>query len=603
MTDLDSTSRRGGGVPLRAMLLPALGYVLLTVAMTYPLALHPASTTFPGSSDRNLYIWTLAWDAHALLHQPLSIFDANIFHPYRWTLAYSENLIGAALLVAPVQWAMQNPVLTMNLAALVSVPLCALGAFVLARTLGLGVPSAWISGLVYGFAPPRFLRIDQAHLTAVEWIPFSLAFAHAYGRSGRAYDLRLALAFLSLQAITSGHGVVFLLFTLALWAVYAVATGSRIRVVKAVRDAGIAGALLLMPMLLVFIPYRRVQLDVGLRRDLGDWTGSWASFLSSPTHVDAWILGHLGSLGAFVDANTQAYLFPGYLSVLLAAAAFLRAPQRALEGSRPLAGRSGDLRAFYLVVVIACALLAIGPPYGPWRFLYWLPGLSFIRVPSRFMILAMLGVGVLSAYGFERLAATTSRRIRSIAAAGVTLALCLEFSVVPFELVPDPVEIPAADRWLDTRPKPFVVAEMPFMDPTIPMLHSMAHWQKIVHGYSGWNPPATQELAARLATFPDDASLAALRAAGVMFIVVHGGTYPPGDWPQVEQRLAGADAQLRLEFRDGNDRVYELSASTGDDDVENHSLESPTSTRTWHPSSRVSVDPRSTSAGLNPPGD
>jgi hypothetical protein len=78
MPDLGRTTR-GMRRPSRAALVAGAIYVLLTIVLTYPLSLHPATTTFPGSSDRNLYIWTLAWDTHALLHQPLRVFDANIF--------------------------------------------------------------------------------------------------------------------------------------------------------------------------------------------------------------------------------------------------------------------------------------------------------------------------------------------------------------------------------------------------------------------------------------------------------------------------------------------------------------------------------------------
>jgi hypothetical protein len=635
--ELGSTARRARGFATRATLGAAGGYLLLTLALTYPLWVHPASTTFPGSSDRNLYIWTLAWDAHALLHRPLAIFDANIFYPYRWTLAYSENLIGVALLVAPLAWALQNPVLTMNVAALASVPLCAIGAFVLARRLGLSAAAAWICGLVYGFAPPRFLRIDQAHLTAVEWIPFSLAFAHAYVSTGRKNDLRLAIAFLSLQALSSGHGAVFLLVALGLWLLFALITGTRPAILRSARDAGWQGALLLLPALLVFIPYRLVQVDVGLRRDLSDWGGSWTSFLSSPTHVDAWILEHLGAIGAFVNANTQAYLFPGWLPLVLAAAAFIRMPppltrrdlgrvlvrivvssievgiaiaiaaglyagisganrliigplvvslrslwrpwaiaavlvvvrtatakrtvldvQTPVRFARWCAAGRNDGRLLYLLVVIACGLLAIGPPYGPWRFLYWLPGLSFIRVPSRFMILAMLGLGVLSGYGLERMTAHSSSRRRWTLVLALSAAMAVEFAVVPFELVPNPVVIPAADRWLASQPTPFAIAEVPLMDPTVPMLHSMVHWQKTVHGYSGWNPQRSQEIIARLATFPDAESLTSLQQVGVTFVVVHGAMYSPEEWQRVQMRFSQFADRLTLRFSDGDDRVYQL---------------------------------------------
>src|SRR5262249_40141683 len=142
--------------------------------------------------------------------------------------AYSENLIGGALLVAPIEWVLHEPILAMNLAALITVPLSALGAYVLARRLGLSVAASAVCGLVFGFAPPRFLRMEQAHLTAVQWIPFSLAYAHTYLNTGRARDLRVAILFFTAEVLASGHGAVFLSAALLGLVLYRFALGGRI---------------------------------------------------------------------------------------------------------------------------------------------------------------------------------------------------------------------------------------------------------------------------------------------------------------------------------------------------------------------------------------
>src|SRR4029079_5640177 len=135
------------------------------------------------------------------LHQPWAIFDANIYHPYLNTLAYSENLIGTSLLAAPVIWVTGSLVLAMNLAALATCVLCGTGAYLLGRSLGLGAGGAFLCGLIYAFAPPRFMKIGQLHMNAMQWIPFSLAYLHAYLDRGRRADLHRALGFGSLQAL------------------------------------------------------------------------------------------------------------------------------------------------------------------------------------------------------------------------------------------------------------------------------------------------------------------------------------------------------------------------------------------------------------------
>ena len=65
--------------------------LVLTLVLAYPLSVHPATTILPLGSDTNLFLWLLQWDVHALTHQPLSIFDANIYYPFRHTLAYLER--------------------------------------------------------------------------------------------------------------------------------------------------------------------------------------------------------------------------------------------------------------------------------------------------------------------------------------------------------------------------------------------------------------------------------------------------------------------------------------------------------------------------------
>ena len=184
--------------------------------------------------------------------------------------------------------------------------------------------------------------------------------------------------------------------------------------------------------------------------------------------------------------------------------------------------------------------LAAGPSAGLWPLVYWFPGLSFIRVPSRFMLLAVLGLAVLAGIGFDRLTAGLTPRRRSLFATIAGVWLVAEFAAIPLGTEPLRVEIPSVDRWLAGRPTPFVVAEVPLADErryTEYMLHSTAHWQKTVEGYSGLRPPLHALLYRQLRDFPDEASLDTLTQIGVNYIVVHTDLYPPAEWAAVETRI------------------------------------------------------------------
>jgi hypothetical protein len=227
-----------------------------------------------------------------------------------------------------------------------------------------------------------------------------------------------------------------------------------------------------------------------------------------------------------------------------------------------------DSRIFYIVLTLTALALALGPPYGIWRWVYWLPGMNFIRANSRFMLVALLGLAMLAGFGFDRLSRSWTRRTRHVAAAILAAVLVAEYAAMPMRVRPARVEIPAVDWWLDSRPKPFVVAEVPVVMPGDPgglegrqteyMIHSTAHWQKTVHGYSGWRTDLHNELYAKMIGFPDDASIDGLSELDVNYVVVHADAYPPGQWAAIDARLQQYAARLRLEHADGDGRVYAI---------------------------------------------
>ncbi len=782
---------RGGRIGLIVLL-----YASLTLLFAYPLSLNMTTLRLPTGPDGDLCMWILGWDAHAFIHQPLSIFEANIYYPQHLTLAYAENLIGSALFAAPVVWLTGNLTLASNFIGLLSCVLCGLGAYVLARRVGVGVAGAVLSGLIFAFSPPRFFRIGQLHLAAVQWIPFGLAALHAYLDGGRKRDLRLAAGFFTLQALSSGYGAVFMSFSMAGLLAYRVALGEPMRPIRRLRDLGLTGAALLAPTVYVFLQYRAVQLDVGLRRGLGGWGVTPASFIASPSHLQQFVLAELGA--GRVNQLADAFLFPGYLPLLLAAvalgwrrrsivagttassagpdaavepgraaspvsrtgqavervnrrdtgraespvssperramapvaasevsarrarpdrriepdppgpaphdspfsawwgrtavtlnllalgclvlavivartgpvrvrlggvllfsareatrllvagAAFLVArlalvpfsPPATLRWIRRLGGASlrtadrippavagswrrvqsfghrlveasrrgvarvqrvvaalaravepvrrrasrlsvrlspirrwaatkrRDVTIFYGLLAIVSYWLAVGPPFGLWQFVYWLPGFTFIRECSRFTIVGLLGLAILSGIGFDRLTVHLSSR-RSAALAWLTgLCLLAEFAAMPLAVQPTTAIVPAVDRWLDTQPKPFVVAEVPAPRPSLMgpferqqaayMIHSTAHWQKTVQGYSGWRTPLHEALYQEMQDFPNEKVLDTLSRLDVTYIVVHTELYPPGEWARVENLIGRFTTRLNLVHVEGQGRVYAL---------------------------------------------
>ena len=286
-----------------------------------------------------------------------------------------------------------------------------------------------------------------------------------------------------------------------------------------------------------------------------------AEFLASPSRVHEYLHGVV--LGRTVNTEAVAFLFPGIIAILLAVTALIT--------WRPIRRRlRDDPTGYFGLLALVATLMFVTWPIDIWRYVHTWPGFNFIRVPSRFILLVMLCLAMLGAAAFDRVAVRLSARTRTIAAAVLATFLLAEYTSYPFGGVPYTLEIPAIDRWLTTLPRPFAIAEVPVPSPgrlgqyerhhTTAMLHSTAHWQKTVHGYSGIRRPLHDKLYVTLTDFPEQAAIDALRNVGVTHVVVHTDQYSSRDqWRAVEAKLARS-ADLELLHSEGEGRVYAIRA-------------------------------------------
>ncbi|HEY3045503.1 MAG TPA: hypothetical protein VGJ39_15845, partial [Vicinamibacterales bacterium] len=218
--------------------------------------------------------------------------------------------------------------------------------------------------------------------------------------------------------------------------------------------------------------------------------------------------------------------------------------------------------AFYLLLTMVSAGFALGGQFWLWQSVFWLPGFNFIRGPSRFMVLGLLGIAVLAGVGFDSLTARLAPSRRRLAALAVGAVLVAEFSAIPYKGVPYQLDIPPADLWVARQQKPFSIAEVPVTTAeryhSNYMLHSMAHWQKTVHGFSGIRPALHEQLYDQLRSFPSEESVRHLAQLDVTYVIVHGSWFPPEERRLVEDRLLAFGSWLKLEYMDPDSRVYSI---------------------------------------------
>ncbi len=153
--------------------LAALVAVGLALAMHWPLPLHIGRDVARDLGDPLPQAWQVAWDGHALLHQPLDFFQANVFWPLKNSLAFSDALVG----YAPAGVIGSGPhaaIVRYDLLFLFAYALAFLGAYLLARELGASRAGGFVAGAAFAYAPWRLEQDGHLHVLSSGGIALAL---------------------------------------------------------------------------------------------------------------------------------------------------------------------------------------------------------------------------------------------------------------------------------------------------------------------------------------------------------------------------------------------------------------------------------------------
>ncbi|MDX6718101.1 MAG: hypothetical protein QOJ63_355, partial [Solirubrobacteraceae bacterium] len=115
----------------------------------------------------------VAWDGHALVHQPLRLFQANTFWPLRDSLAFSDALVGYAP-AGLIGDGTRAAVARYDVLFLFAYALCFVAAYLLARDHGAGRAGAVVAGAAFAFAPWRLEQEGHLHVISSGTIPLAL---------------------------------------------------------------------------------------------------------------------------------------------------------------------------------------------------------------------------------------------------------------------------------------------------------------------------------------------------------------------------------------------------------------------------------------------
>ncbi|MEA2442044.1 MAG: hypothetical protein QOH76_3468 [Thermoleophilaceae bacterium] len=518
----------------REIVYAALAGAVISLAMHWPLPLYMGRDVPRDLGDPLPQAWQVAWDGHALLHQPLDFFQANVFWPLKNSLAFSDALVG----YAPAGLIGSGPhaaIVRYDLLFLFAYALAFLGAYLLARELGAGKVGAAVAGAAFAYAPWRLEQDGHLHVLSSGGIPLALFLLVRGYRRGSA---RLVVAGWAVAAwqLSLGFslGIQFAYLLLVLGA-GVLAFGWR-PPRGTLLGTALGGLAFVLVALLLALPYLEVGRDhpESKRTDatVAAFSGWPRMYLAPPGANTVWsgITVEQRRRLKFVPEQT---LFPGLAIVVLSLVCLVSGAY------------SRRLRWGLLGGVLVCAWLALGFHEGsfpwPYELLYHhLPGWESSRTPSRLNTLTSLGLALLAAGGATWLAARVRRPRLRLALAGALVAVVLaEGAGFSFE---GAVSGPAHPT---VPPEPAGQRGLAAPQLHLPMsregnrryaLWSTAGFPRIVNGRASFQPTLTTAIAAGVAGFPDAPSVARLRALGVRTVVLHPALAARTSWEGAERK-------------------------------------------------------------------
>ncbi|RMH55310.1 MAG: hypothetical protein D6679_11855 [Candidatus Hydrogenedentota bacterium] len=546
-----------------------LGFLVLAIVATWPLALHftsslPFEPSLPTMKGGDIWIhyWNLWWVKKALCELHANPFFCRwAFYPNGVSLAHHPLNLAGALLSMPVHLLFGAPA-AYNFLLTASFVLAGFFMYILAYEITGSRVGAVVAGFIYTLAPYHFQQWNHLEHVSIEWAPFFLFFFHRLIRAGRDCDLFGAIL-----------GFLLVFYTDLYVAVNVAVAGSILFLAFPPRRAPSLRALVIflavvgIATLPVTVPMIHAALTAAFLappRWVVEANGAdLVAFFVPPFYHPLWGQAAAAIYDRIAGFEKIAYL--GFVPLVLSAIALRSSGQRRRKWAWGIIAAAGVFFSLGPVLQVGGVFLRGLPmPYG---LLEKIPGLGAGRAPLRWLLLFHLGTAVLAAEAFRAGVKSSGRGVLLVA-----LVLLEFFPKVPVRLEPLGAD-PFYER-LRTEPGEFAVIEVPVTEwPEKITYYQTIHERPLPIGIPTFVPrtayrfiaetPFLRELYNPSLATPEKgrdyyrAGLRRLKENGFRYVIVHEGMLREVTRARV-RRLLEEVADLRCEYRSRALRVYRI---------------------------------------------
>ncbi len=429
-----------------------VAYALITLAMTYPLAFRlnqlPIDVTDPERHlhrDSFIFLWNFWWLKHAIFDLHSQPFFTNLlYYPHGTSLVFLPFTGVYATLSLPFQ-CLQSPengvITAYSVIVLGSFILAAYAAYLLAAEVVGSLSAAFVAGLVFSFCANRIWNLSALNLFCFEFVAL-FAFAlvlllkEPTVRRGMWAGVAFSLLLYSSLEYSLFSSALVVMLTLAFCGGKKFDSDYLKALVKSSLAASASFIVLVSPLLIAIWSFTRegtlqpakmnLDMPVAFSNDLLSFVIPSFQQRFYDSLINFSVLYSKGIDWRIIGLKS----FLGYTALALAMVGIAGAP-----------GRQKWLWTFLLCLFV---LLSMGPYVHvrgnvydniplPYLFLWKsIPFFQVARGPERMIVLVMLALSVLSAYGVKAVCDRV-RLNRIIIAASVGFLVLLENFAGPFK--------------------------------------------------------------------------------------------------------------------------------------------------------------------------
>jgi hypothetical protein len=333
-------------------------FCFFTAVLTWPYVTRLRDVVID-KGDPYLISWIMWWDYHQTFTDPLHLFNANIFYPLKYTLAFSEHSYGIAMLFFPLYAIGLRPLTVHAIAEFFAFVLNGYCAFRLGRTLTGSAAVGWVAGIVYAFVPFRYNMMAQVAYLFSPWIPLVFEALVLFVRertNKRAAWLGFAFFMNGLTAITWFN---FILIPFALYSAILLTRHQLWRDRNFWFRGAVALFVAMLALLPFMIPYAIASRIYNMKRSIEEIKANSAMpvhWLSVENRNKLW-----NRMGEGVHEGYKFKLFPGLLPIMFSLVALVLRDKP--EQRKSTTGRYEKLLPLLdgaIVVLFAVSILAIG---------------------------------------------------------------------------------------------------------------------------------------------------------------------------------------------------------------------------------------------------